>query len=319
MVKILMEELFKCPSLIEEIRVARENRQPWIGKGAIKDISGFFSYGQFEALLNQTGIWAPGRLQVVLDNKPIPQSDLFPPQQNTTGGGNALNTQVLENALKRGSSIILNDISGLSPGVMQIREFLANWTMGKLDCNLYYSQKDHQAFPVHFDVHDVFAIQVEGKKHWQVFDEYAEYPINHPHFTNARYMNPQNVQGSPILDFVFEEGDLLYIPSGFPHHASCREGRSLHLSFGLVEMLGMDVISQAFEYGIKEKFFRTPLNKILREKDPIDFYLRKWAKQVKDLATDPDFKKRLEANLENFRYRADHIDLGSDKKNNTKN
>ena len=310
MVKVFMEEFFKSQALIDEIEAARKNRQPWIGKGAIKNISNYFCYEEFVALLNQTGIWAPGRLQVLLDNKPTPQSDLFPPQQNTTGTGNALNTQVLTDTLKRGGSIVLNDIAGLSPGVLEIREILGRWTEGKVDCNLYYSQKDHQAFPVHFDVHDVFAIQVDGRKHWQVFDEYAEYPINHPYFTNARYMNPQNIKGPPILDFVFEEGDLLYIPSGFLHHASCRESRSLHLSFGLVEMLGMDVISQAFEHAINEKFFRTPLNAILREKDPVEFYLRKWAKQLKDLSTDPDFKKNIELNLKNFRYRADPLDLG---------
>ena len=309
-----MEDIFKSPNVVEDIKDAKKNRQPWIGKGVIRTLSDFFSYKDFETLINQTGIWTPGRLQVLLDNKPIPPNDLFPAQQNISGDGTALNTAILKDAMKRGSSIVLNDIAGLSPGVLKIREALTNWAKGKLECNLYYSQKDHQAFPIHFDVHDVFAIQIDGKKHWQVFDQYAEYPINHPHFTNARYMNPENVHGSPLLDLIFEPGDLLYIPSGFLHHASCREGRALHLSFGLVEMLGMDVISHAFEIAVKTEFFRTPLNTILREKDPVDFYLRKWAKQMKDLSSNPDFKKRVEDSLESFSYRANQLDLESDEK-----
>ena len=307
----LMEEFLNSQDHLNELRDAKSKRRPWIGKGVIKDISIYFSLKEFEALINQTGIWAPGRLQVLLDNKAIPQTELFPSQQYTTANAAALNTAALKNALSKGSSIVLNDIAGLSPGVMQLRNFLGELTEGKIDCNLYFSQKDHQAFPVHFDVHDVFAIQVHGQKHWQVFDQYAEYPINHPQFTNARYMNPENVDGPPVLDFIFEPGDIVYIPSGYLHHAACREGQSLHLSYGLVEMLGMDVISLAFENAINEQFFRMPLKMILREKDPIDFYLRKWAKHIKDLSMDPGFKKQVTKNLKNFRYRAEHLDIES--------
>ena len=164
-----------------------------------------YSLKEFEILLNQTGIWTPDRLQVLFDNKPISQNDLFVSEQNTVGVKPALNPRALQDALSRGSSIVLNDIAGLSSGVMKIREVLSNWTGGKLDCNLYFSQKDHQAFPVHYDVHDVFAIQVEGKKHWQVFDKGVDYPINHPQFTAARLNNPAVLQNSPILDFEFEE------------------------------------------------------------------------------------------------------------------
>ena len=308
-----MEKFFNSQDHLKGLHDAKDKRQPWVGKGAINDISVYFSLKEFEALINQTGIWTPGRLQVLLDNKPISQNELFPSQQYTTGNGTVLNTAALTAALTKGSSIVLNDIAGLSSGVMKIREILAGLTEGKLDCNLYYSQKDHQAFPVHFDVHDVFAIQVEGRKHWQVFDQYAEYPINHPQFTNARYMNPENIKGPPVLDFMFEPGDIVYIPSGYLHHAACREGRSLHLSYGLVEMLGMDVISLAFEHALKETFFRTPLKTILREKDPIDFYLRKWGKQMKDLSADKNFKKQISINLKNFRHSVDQLHLDEDK------
>lgn len=306
-----MEEFFNSKDLLSEIKGAKRERRPWLGKGALKNISAFYSFKDFETLINQTGIWTPDRLQVLLDNKPISPSDLFISQQNTEGTKPTLNTQVLMNALSRGSSVVLNDVAGLSSGVMTIREILSNLTSGVLDCNLYYSQKNHQAFPVHYDVHDVFAIQVDGTKHWQIFDKGAEYPINHPRFTSARLNNPTDLQTSPLLDFDFDPGDIVYIPSGYFHHATCRKGRSLHLSFGLVEMIGLDVISMAFEQAIEEQFFRTPLKMVMRDKDSIDFYLQKWAKQVKNLSTDPEFKKRVEDNLAGFRNQGDRLDWES--------
>jgi hypothetical protein len=308
-----MEDFFNSNDLFGEVQAAKRERRPWLGKGAIRNISAFYSFKEFETLINQTGIWTPDRLQVLLDNKPVPQNELFVSQQVTGGTRPALNTRVLIDALGRGSSVILNDVADLSSGITKIRNFLSNWTAGKLDCNLYYSQKDHQAFPVHYDVHDVFAIQVGGTKHWQVFEKGAEHPINHPRFTSTRLSNPENLQNSPILDFEFEPGDIVYIPSGYFHHATCRKGRSLHLSFGLVEMIGLDVISMAFEQAIEEPFFRTPLKTVMREKDPIDFYLQKWAKQVKNLSTDPVFRKRVNEYLDNFGNQADQLDLGSNK------
>ncbi len=308
-----MEDLFNSDKLFNEAQAAMRERRPWLGKGAIENISTYHSFKEFETLINQTGIWTPDRLQVFLDNKPVSPNDLFISEQHTSGVKPTINLQFLTNAIGRGSSVVLNDIAGLSEGIMKIREFLSGWTGGKLDCNLYYSQKDHQAFPIHYDVHDVFAIQVDGKKHWQVFDKGPEYPINHPRFTSARLKNPVEVQGSPLLDFDFEPGDMVYIPSGYYHHATCREGQSLHLSFGLVELIGVDVISMAFEQAIEEVFFRTPLKMVMREKDPIEFYLQKWAKQMKDLSKNSEFKRRVEANLNNFSYRAERLTLGSGK------
>ena len=308
-----MENFFISNDFFDEAQAAKRERRPWLGKGAIKDISEFYSFKEFETLINQTGIWTPDRLQVLLDNKPLSQNELFISQNNAAGTKPTLNTRVLLEALGRGSSAILNDVADLSAGIKKIRNFLSNWTGGNVDCNLYYSQKDHQAFPVHYDVHDVFAIQVEGTKHWQVFDKGVEYPINHPQFTSARHRNPTDLQNSPILDFNFEPGDIVYIPSGYLHHATCREGRSLHLSFGLVEMIGLDVMSMAFEQAIEEPFFRTPLKTVMREKDPIEFYLQKWAKQVKNLSTDPEFKKRIKNNLDNFGNQSDPLDLGPGK------
>lgn len=304
-----MKELIGDPSLIEELRNARRHRTPWLGKGAIRNVDSFFSVNDLEKLINQGGIWSPERLQVFLDNQPLPAQNIFQSKQTPAGPKPEISLRKLQEVLRRGCSVVLNDVCPVSPGVMKLREIFADWTRGKLECNVYFSQKDHQAFPIHYDVHDVFAIQVAGKKQWQIFSKATEYPINHPIFTNRKQMNAGDTAGPALLDFEFEPGDLVYIPSGFFHHAMCKEDRSLHLSFGLVEMIGMDVISLAFETAIREEFFRTPVNSMISEKDPVDFYLRKWAARIKDLSTDPEFKKLVAANLKSFRYRSEELSI----------
>ena len=120
-------------------------------------------------------------------------------------------------------------------------------------------------------------------------------------------MNPEASKKSPLLDFEFEPGDILYIPSGYFHHATSRKGISIHLAYGLIEMIGMDIISMAFEKAIFDEFFRIPINSMLRETDPVDFYLTKWSKKIKDLANDKNFKVQVEKNLKSFRYKTDKI------------
>ena len=308
-----MENLITNQTLLDQLKEARANRKPWLGKNAMPDIDDYFSVKEFESLINQTGIWNSEKLQVLIDNKQVPPNSLFQIQQTSKGAKHLLNASKLQDVLNRGSSIVLNDVCELSQGIMEIREIFGTWTGGKLDCNVYFSQKGHQAFPIHYDVHDVLAIQVEGRKHWQIFPEGVEYPINHPIFLGRKQMNPAQERPPPILDFIFEPGDLVYIPSGYFHHATCLEGKSLHLSYGLVEMIGMDIISLAFEMAMRDSFFRTPVKAFLRNQDPSDFYLRKWSKKVTDLSRDPDFKKQFKENLDNFKYRGKTISIRADK------
>lgn len=308
-----MENFITNQTLLDQLKEAKANSRPWLGKNAMPDINDYFSVKEFESLINQTGIWNSEKLQVLIDNKQIPPNSLFQIQQTTKGTKHLLNASKLQDALNRGSSVVLNDVCELSQGIMEIREIFGTWTGGKLDCNIYFSQKGHQAFPIHYDVHDVLAIQVEGHKHWQIFTEGIEYPINHPIFLGRKQMNPAQKRPPPILDFIFEPGDLVYIPSGYFHHATCLEGKSLHLSYGLVEMIGMDIISLAFEMAMRDSFFRTPVKAFLRNQDPSDFYLRKWSKKVTDLSRDPDFKRQFKENLDNFKYRGKTISIRADK------
>ena len=63
---------------------------------------------------------------------------------------------------------------------MQIREIFEPGQGGNLIA-IYFPKKVTKPL-IHYDVHDVLAIQVEGHKHWQIFPEGIEYPINHPIF-----------------------------------------------------------------------------------------------------------------------------------------
>jgi len=94
--------------------------------------------------------------------------------------------------------------------------------------NAYLSYTGNGTFGKHWDTHDVFAIQLFGRKRWQVFAPTFALPLSH--HTSESF--PQTNIGVAQLDLVLEPGDVLYLPRGWWHQAIPLNEPSLHLSVG---------------------------------------------------------------------------------------
>lgn len=78
----------------------------------------------------------------------------------------------------------------------------------------------------HLDQYDVFIIQGEGERHWQVGAREAV-SQHRPHPDLQQLAEPF----TPVIDAVLQPGDMLYIPAGCPHHGEALEP-SLNYSIG---------------------------------------------------------------------------------------
>ena len=63
-----------------------------------------------------------------------------------------------------GASLIANHIHRVCPEVAAVAHVLEREFAARVAANVYCSFKGVQAFQTHFDLHDVFAVQVEGEK-----------------------------------------------------------------------------------------------------------------------------------------------------------
>lgn len=88
--------------------------------------------------------------------------------------------------------------------------FIPNWRLD--DVMVSFSTPNGGVGP-HLDQYDVFILQGEGKRQWQVGlpDENLETLIPHP---DLKQVSPF----TPLIDVVTESGDLLYIPPNHPHN-----------------------------------------------------------------------------------------------------
>jgi hypothetical protein len=95
---------------------------------------------------------------------------------------------------------------------------------------LYATPPHAQAVHAHADDRDVFVVQLEGKKTWVVYaDPPVPYPNNDEQAGKAFALAEAfEVTAPRVVETTLRRGDVLYVPRGFVHAATCGEDASLH-------------------------------------------------------------------------------------------
>lgn len=119
---------------------------------------------------------------------------------------------------------------------LEVGRFAGTQTSG----NAYVSFSGDGTFGKHWDTHDVFAIQLIGRKRWRIFAPTFPLPLTYQ--TNDR--SGHTCPNEPALELTLEEGDVVYIPRGWWHHVIPLEVGSLHLSVGSYSATLFDYIVQ---------------------------------------------------------------------------
>jgi ribosomal protein L16 Arg81 hydroxylase len=101
------------------------------------------------------------------------------------------------------------------------------------------SPKGAQGLSSHYDAADVFVIQLEGEKKWQIFQPLCHLPLE------GRALSDAELEGVPAQVVHLRQGDVMYVPRGLPHYAFTSEHNSLHLSLYVNAIRWKDLLQQA--------------------------------------------------------------------------
>lgn len=103
-----------------------------------------------------------------------------------------------------------NNWSENTNSLLSAFNFVPNWRLD--DVMVSFSTPNGGVGP-HLDQYDVFIIQGEGKRHWQVGlpDDSLQTLVPHPDLKQVSDF-------TPCIDVITEAGDLLYIPPNHPHN-----------------------------------------------------------------------------------------------------
>ncbi len=111
-----------------------------------------------------------------------------------------------------------------------------------VQANAYLTPATAQGFAVHHDTHDVFVLQVSGRKRWRLYEPAMELPLR-----GHRWSPGVHGVGEPIDELTLEAGDTLFIARGWPHEAVAAEVDSLHLTIGLHPPTALDALRDALD------------------------------------------------------------------------
>ncbi|MDP9435156.1 MAG: cupin domain-containing protein, partial [Actinomycetota bacterium] len=171
--------------------------------------------------------------------------------------GDLVDAEGLRAQYDGGATLVLQSLHRLHPPVGRFCRALAAELGHATQCNAYVTPAgDAQGFDFHHDTHDVFVLQVAGRKHWIVHEPVLRLPLPSQSRSGADLV-PDGAE--PLLDVELEAGDCLYLPRGYVHAALTTEDHSVHLTVGVLSTTWYDVLSDTLTLAREQEAFRDAL------------------------------------------------------------
>ncbi len=220
---------------VEAFLANRWGRLPEHFKGAPGRFASLLPWPTLNTILQEHRLDAP-RIRVVKEGKDQPRG-AYLQDRNGISGASAPSVRIQElNALLRsGALLVIDAIEETSAPIRALAEDLERTLSAPIQINAYAGWQETQGFKTHWDDHDVMVLQVAGKKSWRVFEDNKPYPVDY----DEREVPPP----TPHWAGVLEAGDVLYIPRGWWHDAKPVGEPTLHLTIGIGNTTGLDVVA----------------------------------------------------------------------------
>ena len=209
-----------------------------------------------DRILSTTSPRAPA-FRMVKDGKPLP------PSAYTRSGrmGSVPLSDLADpgrifDQFSGGATIVLQSLQRYWAPLTAFSRQLELFLTHPVQVNAYLTPPASRGLGVHHDTHDVFVLQVHGRKLWQVWDAAVPFPLAH-----QKQLPPgaEKPTGTPLLDAELAPGDCLYVPRGFRHAARTAETASLHLTVGMLTRNWNDLLREVVELATEEAWFRESL------------------------------------------------------------
>ncbi|GIJ81013.1 Cupin superfamily protein [Micromonospora phaseoli] len=217
-----------------------------------------FSPADADELLSRRGLRTPF-LRVARDGQLLPAA-------RYTGGGGAgaeIGDQVLDEKVLQlyadGATLVLQGLHRNWPAVIDFTGDLSAAVGQPMQVNAYLTPPGSQGFATHYDTHDVFVLQVDGRKHWRIHPPVLPDPLERQPWGGRADEVAATAQGPAALDVVLEPGDALYLPRGWLHSAQAQESSSLHLTVGIRALTRYALVEELLALAAEDQRLRATL------------------------------------------------------------
>jgi hypothetical protein len=167
------------------------------------------------------------------------EGDLVPPARYAGGGGAgaAITDQAADDRVLRqlddGATLVLQALHRTWPPLVTFGSQLSTDLGHPVQVNAYVTPAQNQGFASHYDVHDVFVLQIAGHKRWRIHEPVFADPLGDQPWEQRRAAVADRAVEPPLIEELLSPGDSLYLPRGFLHSAVAQGELSIHLTVGV--------------------------------------------------------------------------------------
>jgi bifunctional lysine-specific demethylase and histidyl-hydroxylase NO66 len=185
-----------------------------------------------DELVSKRGLRTPF-LRVAKNGTTLADKAFTSPSGVGAGIADQVNEDRLVQLFAEGSTLVLQALHRVWPPVLAFCQKLAAELGHPVQANAYVTPPQNQGFSAHYDVHDVFVLQIEGEKQWRVHRPVLESPLRDQPWNDRKSDVEQRAKEPPLIEAVLKPGDCLYLPRGYLHAATALGGVSTHLTLGI--------------------------------------------------------------------------------------
>jgi ribosomal protein L16 Arg81 hydroxylase len=155
---------------------------------------------------------------------------------------------------RRGATVALPAIHRTWKAIGSLCDHLQSTLDHAAHANVYITPGNARGFTPHYDVHEVFVLQIAGTKRWQLYEPLL--PLPH----RTQLFRPENYTARPPMAEVdLNAGDLLYLPRGVVHSTTTAESFSAHVTIGISVYTWADLIKELMNSAVNEEEMRGAL------------------------------------------------------------
>jgi ribosomal protein L16 Arg81 hydroxylase len=120
--------------------------------------------------------------------------------------------------------------------------------------NVYLTPGNAAGFTPHYDIHEVFVLQIAGRKRWSLYAPVIDLPYRTQPFTPRAYSGE-----APMATLDLEAGDLLYLPRGVLHSTTTADSFSAHVTIGISVFTWVDLLKELTQQAVDDRELRRAL------------------------------------------------------------
>jgi len=242
-----------APLSREEFFASHYERGHYRSAPAQAQVDALLSIDRLDEIISDSEL-PPTALSMAQGGSPVPISDY-------TYANGVIDRGAVLDTFRNGATIILPQLHFADAKLYTFCLALEREFGARIQTNIYLTPPGHSGFGIHYDDHDVFVLQVAGRKTWEIYGQRDGLP-----YKGENFRKDHDDTGELRETFVLEPGECLYVPRGLSHRAETEgDETSLHVTVGILVQTWAEFMLEA----VAEASLRLPQ---LRQSLPRSLY-----------------------------------------------